>query len=75
MSASNADRYHAYVRGWRHGATGRAKDPRFQDHKEQQIRGAYEDGEHDGQIASRKMAEHARKTFDHTPSILRTEDQ
>jgi len=69
--ASNADRYHSYLLGWRHAATMRARDPRFLDHKDQQIRGAYLDGEHDGQIAAKQAAGHARKTFDHTPSILR----
>ena len=72
--ASNGDLYHSYMRGWRHGATGRARDPRFLEHKDSRIRGAYQDGEHDGQIAARQANAHAQKTFDYKPSILREDD-
>lgn len=64
-----ANKYHTWIRGWRDGATGRAKRP---DHANHPTLGTtYNEAYMAGIHAAGAMSTEAAKRFGHVPSILR----
>lgn len=68
---TNRDLYMAYMKGWRAGASAKALDPRFTEHPNLEIRGAYTNGYGDGHEASKAASRIASGTYSYEPTILR----
>lgn len=69
--ASPGELYQSYMRGWRDGATAKAKRREFIEHAKPEFRTTYEEGYEAGMNARGEAGKHASKTFGYTPSILR----
>ena len=63
------NKFHAYMRGWRHGSSLHQVDTKFQSHPK--LGATYDQGYQDGRVARAKASQHAAKQFNYTPSILR----
>ncbi len=66
-----ANRWHAYMQGWRDGAATRAV--RIKDHPDTGIVDEYNLGYTDGYVARQEAAKAASARIGHQPSILRTQ--
>jgi hypothetical protein len=66
------NQYHAYMNGWRAGATGSAMNPAYKRGYGEKWRVEYESGFADGYDARKKAFAHCRKTFCYEPRIIRT---
>ena len=66
--------YKSYMRGWAHGASVKAMDPRFERSSKVHVRVAYTIGYSDGYTARGTAADRASVHYKHVPSILRTQE-
>lgn len=67
-----SEKYQSYMRGWRDGATGKAKRKEFMEHPTRQdLAHAYGWGYGMGETAAGKASSFAQGNFGYTPSILR----
>lgn len=66
-----ANRYHAYMEGWRDGAGIRAMRSEFDGHR---LRVDYEDGYAAGAKARSVARDEASARYHHEPSIMRLQD-
>lgn len=67
-----ANRYHAFLEGWRDGAATKAMRPEFKGHR---LGVDYEDGYHVGYVARGAAADEAAKRYGHRPDFLRLCDK
>ena len=72
MSVENANRYHAYMQGWRDGAQMRAKRDIHTMHR---LLPDYLAGYDDGVIARGHASHEATARFGYEPSILRAQGE
>lgn len=63
--------YHARVRGWKHGACARRRDPRFVKHEREEMRAAYEAGYTDARAARTIALRSYAAATGYQPNILR----
>lgn len=68
-----ANRYHAYLQGWRCGAKGGTPDAKITGHHAELLAAAYIAGLRAGRLAFNHAARYATREYGHTPSILREE--
>lgn len=73
-TASNADLFYAYMKGWHCGAGLRMLDPKLSEHADEQIKMAYLDGWAAGRKASGTAGRKAEKLYGYAPSIIRLMD-
>ena len=66
-----AGRYHAYFRGWAHGAGLRALDSTFTNNENLFMRKEYAAGYRAGTTARRRMSSRLEARTGHHPSLLR----
>lgn len=66
-----ANLWMAYMQGWKHGASSRAKDPRIATHKNLGLQAAYERGYAQGHELLNVAMHDAAQIYDHEPSPLR----
>lgn len=66
-----ANRYQAYIKGWKCGAKGSTPDPAATGHADRGISSAYRLGVADGHLAFNAAATDAAKRFSYEPSPLR----
>ena len=69
----SANRYHSFMRGFRHGSGGKAPDKRHLDHVT--LRTPYLEGFDMGQFAYGSAMKTAIAAFGFTPSVLRDEEE
>lgn len=69
MNAAN--RWQAYMKGWKAGAGVKAMDPMIEQHPDNDLRKAYSLGYADGRIAHNNAGTRATELFGYTPSVLR----
>lgn len=65
----SANKFHAYMRGWRHGAGFHSMDTKFTSHPT--LATTYTQGWEDGRRARALASQRAAKQFSYKPSILR----
>lgn len=69
---SEFGRFHAYDRGWKHGAWGKSQAEEFVNHTTTKLKEEYLQGWKDGHEAKRQARESAMKRIGYVPSVLRT---
>ncbi len=65
------DLYMAFMKGWRNGAGGHARNPDFTQHQEPAIRDAYDEGYKLGHANACEAAAYASLQYGYKPTILR----
>lgn len=71
QSIEAAGRFHAFSRGWAHGAGARAQDPAFTANKIAYMREEYAAGFEAGIHARRSMHAELQRRTGHEPTVLR----
>lgn len=65
----------SYQQGWKNGAAVNAMDERFTQHRDEEIRTAYDEGYRDGRAARGAAMTAACKRYGYEPSPLRLMEQ
>lgn len=64
-------RFHAYSRGWAHGAGGRPQDPDFVNSQEPVLKEEYQNGYKQGHDARTAMHAETARRCGYQPTVLR----
>lgn len=66
--------FQCYMRGWKHGVVGTARDPKFTAHEDPEIAAEYEAGYLAGYQLRKKTQTETAERLGYKPSILRVQD-